>query len=88
MLPSLYKSGDNASAWNVARAAACGGVIGIFAAVFRLFGPMHDAAGPAFFNARILEIAGAALAFAALCAGACALRNFLARHLIWPELDR
>jgi hypothetical protein len=33
-----------------------------------------------------LEIAGAALAFALLCAGAAALRNFIARRLIWWEM--
>jgi hypothetical protein len=33
-----------------------------------------------------LEIAGIALAFALLCAGAAALRNFIARRLIWPEM--
>jgi hypothetical protein len=32
------------------------------------------------------EIAGAVLGFALLCAGATALRNFIARRLIWPEL--
>jgi hypothetical protein len=35
--------------------------------------------------AHVLDIAGAALAFALLCAGAAALRNFLARRLIWPQ---
>jgi len=35
--------------------------------------------------ANFLEIAGATLAFALLCAGASALRNFIARRLIWPE---
>ena len=34
----------------------------------------------------IAEIAGAVLGFALLCAGATALRNFIARRLIWPEL--
>jgi hypothetical protein len=33
-----------------------------------------------------LEIAGVALAFALLCAAAAALRNFIARRLIWPEM--
>jgi hypothetical protein len=28
-----------------------------------------------------------ALCFALLCAGATALRNFIARRLIWPELQ-
>jgi hypothetical protein len=38
-------------------------------------------------GAPIWEIAGSALAFALLCAGAAALRNFLARRLIWPQGD-
>jgi len=32
-----------------------------------------------------MEIAAAALAFAVLCAAAAALRNFIARRLIWHE---
>jgi hypothetical protein len=32
------------------------------------------------------EIAGAVLGFALLCAAATALRNFIARRLIWPDL--
>jgi hypothetical protein len=33
------------------------------------------------------DVAEAAVAFALLCAGAAALRNFLARRLIWPQAN-
>jgi hypothetical protein len=36
--------------------------------------------------ANIPTIVVAAVGFALLCAGATALRNFIARRLIWPEL--
>jgi hypothetical protein len=83
MLPSLYPSGEGARAWSLAWAAAYGAGIGALAALVKMFA-LHsrDAAGTS-----IWEIAGAALAFALLCAGAAALRNFLARRLIWPQGD-
>jgi hypothetical protein len=33
------------------------------------------------------DVAEAAVAFALLCAGAAALRNFLARRAIWPQAN-
>lgn len=81
-IPSLYLSGDGPRAWSVYRAAAYGAGIGALAALFKTFGPLH-AAGPA--AASFLQIAGAALAFALLCAGAAALRNLIARRFIWRE---
>jgi hypothetical protein len=80
MLPSLYTAPDSARAWSVARATAYGGAIGALAAMFKTFGPLH-AGTPAIGS--VLEIFGAALGFALLCAGAAALRNFVARRLIW-----
>jgi hypothetical protein len=89
-LPSLYLSGDSARDWSVAHAAAYGAAIGAVAALFKTLGPFHSAAAgrsmPANLTAGVLEIAAATLAFALLCAGAAALRNFLARRLIWPGL--
>ena len=82
-IPSLYNSAGNASAWNVGRAAAFGAGIGALAAVFRIFGPLHRIAPSA---ANALEIAAAAFGFAILCAGAAALRNLVARRLIWPDM--
>jgi hypothetical protein len=41
----------------------------------------HDSAGAA----QVWEVAEVALAFALLCAGAAALRNFLARRVIWSQ---
>jgi hypothetical protein len=82
-LPSLHISGDNARAWNVTRAALYGAAVGAVAASFKVFGPGHQ---PHAAVAIVREFAGAALAFALLCAGASALRNVIARRLIWPEI--
>ena len=81
MLPSLYVSGDEPREWRVSRAAAYGAAVGIVAGLLRTLGLSHQAIATS-----IPEIAGAALGFALLCAGAAALRNFIARRLIWPEL--
>jgi hypothetical protein len=82
-LPSLFQSSENASAWNVAHAAGYGAVIGMLAALFRTFGPFH--AANASWTGSVKEIAGAAVVFALLCAGAAALRNFLARRAVWHD---
>lgn len=76
MLPSLYASADGVRAWSLARAAAYGAGIGALAALFKTFALRQDGA------AHFWEIAGAALAFALLCAGAAGLRNLIARRLI------
>ena len=81
MLPSLYASGDGARPWSLVRAAAYGAGIGALAALVKIFGLRHGGAPAAPF----WELAGAALAFALLCSGAAALRNFLARRAIWPQ---
>jgi len=83
MFRSLFASGDGAWAWNVTRAAAYGAGLGALAAIFRTLGPLREAGSA---STHFLEIAGIALAFALLCAGAAALRNFIARRLIWPEM--
>jgi len=80
-LPSLYVSGDKLREWNIARTAAYGAVLGIVAGLFKTFGLTHQAIATS-----VPEIVGVALGFALLCAGAAALRNFIARRLIWPEL--
>jgi len=88
-LPSLYISGDKARAWSVARGAAYGAGLGALAATLKAIGPLRETTFASANAAERLvasfpEIIGAALAFALLCAGACALRNFLSRRLIWP----
>jgi len=83
MLPSFHASTDNARAWNVARAAFYGAALGAAAALVKILGPWHAGGSAA---ARALEVAAAAIAFALLCAGAAALRNFVARRLIWPQM--
>jgi hypothetical protein len=80
-LPSLYLSGEGARPWSIPRAAAYGAGIGALAALIKTFALRQDGGAAA----HVLDIAGAALAFALLCAGAAALRNFLARRLIWPQ---
>jgi hypothetical protein len=78
--PSLYFVVDGMRPWSVARATVYGGAIGALAAVFKIFGSSHND----FSNgSRVLEIAVATLGFALICAGAAALRNFIARRLVW-----
>jgi hypothetical protein len=83
MLPSLFASGENARTWSVSRAAVYGAAVGAVAALFKILGPLH---APASAAARTLEIAGTALAFALLCAGAALARNLIARRFVWPKL--
>jgi len=84
-LPSFYKSGEAARAWNVTHAAIYGAVGGALAAVFKTLGPLRAAAAAANLADSLTEIAVAALAFALLCAAAATLRNFIARRLVWHE---
>jgi hypothetical protein len=70
--------------WNTARATAYGGLIGIVAAAFKLFAPWSE---PHSMLTIARELVGAALAFALLCGIAAALRNFIARRLIEPEIQ-
>ena len=66
------------------RAACYGAAIGAVAACLKTVGPLRtDAAGGnvvATFAANIPEIAIVTLAFALLCAGAAALRNFMVQR--------
>jgi hypothetical protein len=48
-----------------------------------MFAPWSEAHGPVEI---VMELIGAALAFALLCGIASALRNFIARRLIAPEI--
>ena len=80
-LPSLYVSGDKPREWSIARGATYGAALGAVAGLFKTLGLMHQAIATS-----IPEIAGVTLGFALLCAGATALRNFVARRLIWPAL--
>jgi hypothetical protein len=80
-LPSLYVSGDKPREWSVARAATYGAALGAIAGLFKMLIYAHQDVAIG-----VAEIAGAVLGFALLCAGATALRNFIARRLIWPDL--
>jgi hypothetical protein len=58
---------------------------GFAAGAFKLLAPWSVApAGPAMAK----ELLGAALAFALLCAGAAALRNFIVRRLLGSGIER
>ncbi len=86
-LPSLYVPGDKPQAWSIMRAAAYGATLGTLAALFKIFGPLRETivvSGRSGLLANIPTIVVAAAGFALLCAGATALRNFIARRLIWP----
>jgi hypothetical protein len=78
MLPSFFRSDEDARPWRVPRAALYGAGLGLLAALIKLFGPFHPTERTLPFA---LEIGVAVLAFAILCAGAALLRNLLARRL-------
>ena len=80
-LPSLYVSGDKPREWSIARAATYGAALGAIAGLFKTLGLTHQAVATS-----VPEIVGVTLGFALLCAGATALRNVVARRLIWPDL--
>jgi hypothetical protein len=86
MLPSFYLSPDKPQTWSVTRAAIYGAGIGLAAALLKTFGLFHGTVGISDRSVVVLDnlpgIAGAALGFAALCAGAAAVRNLLAKRLI------
>jgi hypothetical protein len=84
-LPSLYQSSENARAWNVVHSAAYGAGIGALAALLKTLGPLRATGAAVSLAHSSAEIVGAALVFGLLCAGAAALRNFLARRLIWHD---
>jgi len=83
MLPSLFRSDEDARPWSVPRAALYGAGIGLLAALVRTLGPLRDAERALPFA---LEICIAVGAFALLCAGAALLRNLLVRQL--PDRSR
>lgn len=83
-LPSLHSSETTARPWSIGRAAAYGAFIGALAALFKAWAPLRFAAeiGGRDLSAVAVEVAGAAIGFALLCAAAAALRNFLTRQLV------
>ncbi len=78
------RSEANTVPWNTTRAMLYGAVIGAVAAAFKLLAPWSEPHTP---GVVAKELVGAALAFALLCGLAAALRNFIARRLIWPEIE-
>jgi hypothetical protein len=61
---------------------ATGAGIGAIAGLFKTFRLVH-AGDPA--SGSVLQVLAAAVVFAVLCAGAAALRNFIARRVVWHE---
>jgi hypothetical protein len=61
-----------------------GAAIGFVAAAFKLLAPWG---APHSLITTVEELVGAALAFALLCGLAAAVRNFIARRLIWRGLQ-
>ena len=82
-LPSFYRSGDSFRPWRVTHAAACGAALGALAALLKTLAPIGLSGGLLGRTAAIEQIALVAACFAALCAAAAMLRNFVARRLIW-----
>jgi hypothetical protein len=70
--------------WNTVRATACGGVVGLVAALIKSFAPWSDVQSGA---AIAKEVIGATLAFALLCGLAAALRNFILRRVTGSEFQ-
>jgi hypothetical protein len=70
--------------WNSGRAMLYGAAIGLAAAGVRLMAPWSE---PHSALSAAGELVGAALAFALLCGLAAALRNFIARRLVWREMQ-
>lgn len=83
-LPSLFRSQDASRPWNLVYAALCGAGIGALAGLIKTVNPFR-AAPPENLTDHLTDIVLAALGFALLCAAAAALRNFIARHLIWDD---
>lgn len=90
LLPSFYVSKDGVHPWSVGGWAVGGAALGSVAGLFKAFGPLTGGATTLSMGERLAakgpEIAAAAVAFALLCAAVAALRNFLARRLIWPDM--
>ncbi len=84
-LPSLYQSSENAQAWSIVHATACGAGIGALAGLFKILGPLRASNAGISFADGAAQIVGAAVVFALLCGGAAALRNLVARRLVWRD---
>ncbi len=83
-LPSFYRSQDAARPWNVAYAALCGAGVGLVAGLLKTFNPFRPVPAENL-TSHLMDVALAALGFALLCAAAAALRNFIARRLVWHD---
>ena len=83
-LPSFYRSQEAARPWRVAYAALCGAGIGLVAGLLKTFNPFRPAPAENL-TGHLMDVALAALGFALLCAAAAALRNFIARRLVWHD---
>ncbi len=91
LLPSFYAAKEGVHLWSNGRWAMGGAALGAVAGIFKALGPLTGVATTVGVGARLAakgpEIAAAAVAFALLCAAVAVLRNFLARRLIWPDMQ-
>ncbi len=90
LLPSFYAAKEGVHPWSIGRWAMGGAALGAVAGILKALGALAGAATTVSMGERLAakgpEIAAAAVAFALLCAAVAALRNFLARRLIWPDM--
>lgn len=80
---NMMRRHSDATLWNVGRATLYGAAIGAAAATFKLVAPWS---GPHSLAADAREIVGASLAFALLCGLVAALRNFIVRRFVSPQI--
>jgi uncharacterized protein YqgC (DUF456 family) len=90
LLPSFYAAKEGVHPWSIGRWSIGGAALGAVAGIFKALGALTSAATTVsvgeWIAAKGPEIVAAAVAFALLCAAVAALRNFLARRLIWPDM--
>ncbi len=91
LLPSFYATKEGVHPWSVGRWAIGGAALGAVAGMLKALGPLTGGTTTMSLGERVAakgpEIAAAAVAFALLCAVVAAMRNFLARRLIWPDMS-
>jgi len=81
----MMRRQSDASPWNAGRAALYGAAVGAAAAIFKLLAPWSQ---PHSLAADAREIVGASLAFALLCGLVAALRNFIVRRFVSPQIKQ
>jgi len=78
ILPSMHRPAAGQRLWRIGRALLYGAMLGVVAALIKIFTP---GAEPRTTAAIVREILGAAVGFAVLCAVAAMLRNYVVRAI-------